>query len=245
MRIIALGDIHGNLPALETCWAQAEKEGYDLILHTGNVVGFGPFPDECVDFLAERRVTGVRGNFDENIGSDGEECGVRDPSPDEIELARAAFEWTRRHIGLRHKRWLADLPFEIRPHLAAPSRVSTGNLGVAVFHASPVDLYSGIRADMPESSFAEYGEAAGADLLIFGNTLRPFHCVVDRRHFVNAGSVGRPRDRNPHTGYAVIETDGDLRVSFRRFAYDIERTLNALRERGAPAGLKQAIANGA
>lgn len=244
MKIIALGDIHGNLPALEACWRQAEEDGYDLILHTGNVVGYGPFPDECVEFLAERRVAGVRGNFDENIGSDGEECGVRDPSAAEVELARAAFEWTRRRIGLRHKRWLADLPFEFRPSVPAAPRVATGNLAVAVFHASPVDLYSGITADLPESSLSEYGEAAGADLLIFGNTLRPFHCVVDGRHFVNAGSVGRPRDRNPDTGYAVIETGADLHVAFKRFPYEIERTLTALRERGAPSRLAEALANG-
>ena len=241
MKIIALGDIHGNLPALESCWRQAEEEGYDLILHTGNVVGFGPFPDECVEFLAERRVAGVRGNFDENIGSDDEGCGVRDSSAAEVELARAAFEWTRRRIGLRHRKWLADLPFEIRQFVATASRVATGNLPMSVFHANPVDLYSGITADMPESSLAEHGEASGADLLIFGNTLIPFHRVVDRRHFVNAGSVGRPRDRNPDTGYAVIQTDRDLHVAFRRFEYDIERTLTALRQRGAPAGLAEAI----
>lgn len=244
MRIIALGDIHGNLPALEACWEQAEKDGYDLILHTGNVVGYGPFPDECVEFLAERRVPGVRGNFDENIGSDGDECGVRDPSPAELDMARAAFEWTRAHIGLRHRRWLADLPFEIRPAATGSPRVSTGNLAVSVFHASPVDLYSGITEDLPDSSFAEYGDAAAADLLIFGNTLRPFHRVAQRRHFVNAGSVGRPRDGNSQTGYAVIETDGDLHVSFRRMPYDVERTVAALQKRGAPARLATAFAQG-
>ena len=244
MRIIALGDIHGNLPALEVCWVEAERQGYDLIVHTGNVVGYGPFPDECVEFIAERRVAGVRGNFDENIGSNGEECGVRDPSPSEVELARAAFEWTGRRIGLRQRRWLADLPFELRPHVPAPSHTGPGRLAVTVFHASPIDLYSGISAGMPESSFSEYGEAAGADILIFGNTLRPFHRVVDRRHFVNAGSVGRPRDRNPDTGYAVIETGAEPSVSFRRFPYDVERTLSALRERGAPAALGQMITRG-
>ena len=240
MKIVALGDVLGNLPALEACWRQAEKEGYDWIVHTGNVVGYGPFPDECVEFLAERIIPGVRGNFDDNVGWDGVESGARDPDPFERNLAEAAFVWTKKAIGLRQKRWLADLPFETRASAAA-----AGHLRVAVFHASPVDLYSGLLADMPESRFVEWGSAAGAEIVILGNTPRSFHRTVDGRHFVNPGSLGRPRDGNTQTGYAVVETGREVKVSFRRLPYDLDRTLKGIADRGAPEAVASRLAAGA
>jgi predicted phosphodiesterase len=243
VKIIALGDVHGNLPALEVCWEQAEKEGCDWIVHTGNVVGFGPFPNECVEFLAGRQIPGARGNFDENVGWDGDESGTRDPDPFELGLAEAAFAWTKKAIGLKQRRWLADLPFEARPSASAPS--AGGGARVAVFHAGPIDLHCGLRAEMPESHFAEWGGIAGAEILVLGDTLRAFHRTVEGRHFVNAGSVGRPRDGNPRTGYAAIDIGKEVRVAFRRFMYDVERTVRAIRERGGPGAIAERLAAGA
>lgn len=239
MKIIVFGDVHANLPALEVCWEQAEKEGYDWLVHTGDVVGYGPHPNECVSFLADRNVPGARGNFDENVGWDGDESGARVLDPADERLSEASFRWTQKQVDLREKRWLADLPFEVRSE--------GGGRRVAVYHAGPIDLYSTLLHDTPEPRYEEYGDASGADILILGHVHRPFHRVVGGRHFINAGSVGRPRDGNSRTGYAVIETNGDggAGVTFRRFEYDVERTLEALRERGAPADLAERLRQGA
>jgi predicted phosphodiesterase len=242
MKVIALGDVHGNLPALEVCWEQAEKEGCDWIVHTGNVVGFGPFPNECVEFLAGRQIPGVRGNFDDSIGADGDESGTRDPDPLERRLAESAFAWSKKAIGLKQRRWLADLPFEARPSALVPP--AGGSMRVAVFHAGPIDLHCGLRAEMPESLFAEWGGLAKAEILVLGDTLRAFYRTVEGRHFVNAGSVGRPRDGNPQTGYAAIEIGKEVRVAFRRFTYDVERTVRAIRDRGASGAIAGRLASG-
>ena len=234
-----LGDIHANLPALAACWEQAEAEGYDRIAHTGDVVGYGPFPNECVAFLRERNIPGARGNFDENVGADADESGSRDPSPEEKVLAEASFRWTRRQIQLMPKRWLADLPFEVR--------MEDGRGGLVVYHASPFDLRSSLGPGMPESLFREYGREAGAGIVITGHCREPFHRRVGRMSFVNAGSVGRPRDGDPRTGYAVIEvmeTNGEVKVAFRRFSYDIEAVIRTLGRRGAPADLAPRLQKG-
>lgn len=236
MKTIVLGDIHANLPALEVCWEEAEKEGYDWIAHTGDVVGYGPFPGECAEFLHERNIPGARGNFDENVGWGGDESGARELDPAGSTLAEASFEWTCRHVDLRGRRWLADLPFEARSR--------DGGRRLAVYHASPIDLHTFLLHDMPEPRFIEYGEAASAEIIVLGHVHRAFHRKVEGRHFINAGSVGKPGDGNPQTGYAVIETDGDVRVSFRRFTYDLERTVRTLKERGAPAELCSRLREG-
>ncbi len=231
-----MGDIHGNLPALEVCFAQAEKDGYDLLVHTGDVAGYGPFVTECAEFLNLRNIPGVRGNFDENLDEDSEESGSFDPDPAERALAESSLDWARRSVEHWARRWLIEMPFELRH--------SSGGWSVAVYHGTPIDLYSGLLPEMPEPRFVEYGDAADADIVITGHVHRPFHKRVGNRHFVNPGSVGRPRDKDPRTGFAVIEIGGGVRVTFPRFAYDVERTVRAIGERGLPSELSDRIRSG-
>ncbi len=236
VKIIALGDIHGNLPALEVCYEQAEKEGYDWIFHTGDVSGYGPFPAECAEFLHLRNIAGVRGNFDENIGQVEDRSGAIADGPAGRALAEASFEWTRRRVGAVTGRWLADLPFELRNDGDAWS--------LAVYHASPIDLYTALLPEMSDERFAEFGAASGADVIITGHVHRPFHRRVGGRHFINPGSVGRPGDGNPRTGYAIIETAGGLRASFPRFEYDLGRTTRAILQAGLPAEMAERLEKG-
>jgi predicted phosphodiesterase len=236
VKIIALGDIHGNLPALEVCYEEAEKEGYDWLVHTGDVAGYGPFVAECAEFLNLRNIPGVRGNFDENLDEDAEESGSFDSDPVERALAEASLDWTRRNIGHWARRWLIEMPFELRRR--------SGAWSAAVYHGTPVDLYSGLLPEMPGARFAEYGDAAEADIVITGHVHRSFHKTVGNRHFINPGSVGRPRDGDPRTGFAVIETGSGVSVSFPRFEYDVDRTARAMVERGLPAGLPEKIRSG-
>ena len=236
MKIIVLGDIHGNLPALEACFQQAEKEGYDWLVHTGDVVGYGPFPDECVHFIHQRNIPGVQGNFDSGVASDADQSGAFEDDPKNRELADETMRWTRQRMDLWTRRWLDGLPFEVRR--------DAGRTRLAVFHASPVDLSSGLREDLPEPAWKEYGEASNADVIILGHTHRPFHRTFGGRHFINAGSVGLPRDGNPQTGYAVIDIDGNMAVSFRRFPYDIDRAVSAVGERGLPTEIATRLQQG-
>jgi len=236
MKIVILGDIHGNLPALEVCFEKAEEDGYDWIVHTGDVVGYGPFPAECIEYIRLRNIPGVRGNFDDGVGSGGETSGAIATDSTDRMLAEESFRWTVRNLDLLPKRWLQDLPFGVRK--------DAGRRSLAVFHASPVDLTSSLDQNLPEPSWGGYGDAAGADIVGLGHQHYPFHRAVGGRHFVNAGSVGRPSDGNPQTGFAVVETDTEIQVTFHRFPYDIDRTVRAMKERGLPHELAQRLEQG-
>jgi putative phosphoesterase len=227
MKIIVLGDIHGNLPALEVALREARAEGYDVLCHTGDVVGFAPFPDETVARLRAEKIPGVRGNVDEGVASGSETFGGY-AEGERRALEQQAYDWTREHIDPVYRHYLGNLPFD--------QTLEVGGRRAALMHATPIDSVTCLWEDRDEDYFREMGDAAGADILIFGHTHRPYHRIVDGRHFINAGSVGCPDGSDPATGYSVIQANGNVEVQYRRYPYDAGRLARVAAARKFPSG---------
>ena len=229
MKIIVLGDIHANLPALEMCVAEARREGYDRIFHDGDLVGYGPFPDEVVQFLRSTGIPGVRGNWDENVGWGGEDAGPLRGDERLLAAAGDSFSWTRSTVNAISRNVLGNLPFEIR--------FREGGITFSLVHANPLDNTTYLYDDADELTFRDHGRAADVDVVLFGHTHRYFHRQVKAHHFICVGSVGMPRGNDPRTGYTVIYTGNigkGLDVNFRRFEYDTDRFVAAYHDRGLP-----------
>ena len=122
--------------------------------------------------------------------------------------------------------YVGNLPFEMRLEIGARRGV--------LLHATPIDLYTPLWEGTDEEIFRVMGDAAEADIIIFGHTHLPYHRVVDGRHFINAGSVGYPQDGDPRTGYAAIKTNGNVEVQWKRFPYDTARVLKTAADRRFP-----------
>lgn len=240
MRIVVLGDIHGNLEALKAVLAETERPGYDAIFHTGDLIGYGPRPNETIDLIRERGIRGVKGNFDENAAWGGESSGANssggDPGSAETSEAEAAYRWTVGRIGFGQRNFLKDLPFSIDTRM--------GERRASIFHASPVDLYTSIEETASDAFLEETAEETEADLHLFGHTHRPFHRVSNGRHFINAGSVGYPGDGDPRASFAVMDLNGGVRVEFRRVAYDVERAARDAESCGLPPGMARRLRTG-
>jgi predicted phosphodiesterase len=236
MRYALISDVHANLPALEAVLAQVDaRNDLDAVYHLGDLVGYAPWPNEVVALLRERAIPGVAGNYDSTTATDYPHCGCRYEDPRQEELSHLSYAWTRAHLSPGTKRWLGTLPFrlDIRPlggHAAGPSLI--------LVHGNPVlntVYWTEDRSDAFCLKMADYLGAKAGDVVAFGHTHKPWRREVAGIHFVNTGSVGRPKDGDWRAGYVVVEVgDGAEGVEFVRVAYDLARAAAAIRESELP-----------
>jgi len=236
MKYAFISDIHANLPALEAVLADIDTRSDVLAtFHVGDLVGYMPWPNEVVAALAARAIPGVAGNYDSTTATDYKHCGCRYENPRQEELAHLSYEWTRLHVTPETKRRLSGLPFriDIRPrggHLSGAKIVlvhGTSTLNTLYWTEDRPDTFCKQMADIA-------GMKAG-DVIAFGHTHKPWHRVVEGMHFVNTGSVGKPKDGHWRACYVLLDHSGDEpRVEFIRVEYDIERAMGGIRDSELP-----------
>lgn len=236
MRYALLSDVHANLHALDAVLADVDaRTGVDATYHLGDLVGYSAFPNEVVGLLRGRAIAGIAGNYDSTVGLDYQHCGCRSESPRQEELAHLSYAFTRAAVSPAVKRYLAGLPFslDLRPlggHVAGPRLV--------LVHGTPTLNTVYFTEDRPDDFCRKMAAAAGlkpGDVLAFGHTHRPWHRVVDGVHFVNTGSVGRPKDGDWRAGYVLLDLGaGEPHVEHVRVEYDVEAAAAAVIRAGLP-----------
>jgi predicted phosphodiesterase len=241
MRIAVISDIHANLHALEAVLAAIDADGVDQIWCLGDLVGYGPRPNECVALVRERASLCLVGNHDLAVLGRLE----LEVFADEAGMAAA---WTRTVLDADAATYLGSLD------------ASASVEGVTLAHGSPREpvweyVLSHAAAD---AAFAVSPEPlilvghshialalASAGSGVAGGKAPPgteIELAVGR-HLLNPGSVGQPRDGDPRAAWLVIddETHG---ARFRRTTYPIELTQAEMRERGLPEVLAERLAHG-
>jgi len=238
-------DIHANREAFDMCLAEAEARGASRIVILGDIVGYGADPNYVVTRVRElvaRGAMAVKGNHDD--------YAIR-PQSGMVEHARRAIEWTRDRLEPEARDFLAGLPMSVR---------------------EDDRLYVHASAHQPETwPYIDACEAAdrclqadGARLIFCGHTHLPaaFHALPGRRaaHFrpqpnhplpVSAhrryvmvvGSVGQPRDRNPHACWGLLDLEARTFAQMR-VPYDIETTRQKILDAGLPDWLGRRLAEG-
>ena len=248
MRYALISDIHANLPALEAVLADIDRRGdVDATLHLGDLVGYAPWPNEVVALIRRRGIAGIAGNYDSTTGTDYKHCGCRYENPEQEALSHESYEWTRAHVTPETKHFLATLPFRLDlwpdgGHLAGRPRV-------ILIHGAPTLNTLYWTEDRPDSFCLQMAGIAGAktgDLLAFGHTHKPWHRVVEGIHFLNTGSVGKPKDGHWRAGWVrlSIGEGAEPAVEFVRVDYDIERTMDAIRTSELPDAFAEQLRTG-
>ncbi|NNK62381.1 MAG: metallophosphoesterase family protein [Gemmatimonadetes bacterium] len=236
MKTALVSDIHGNLPALEAVLADiAARDDLGALYHLGDLVGYAPWPNEVVARLRRDGIPGVAGNYDSTTATGYEHCGCRYEDPRQEALSHESYAWTREHVTEDTRRWLGSLPFriDVRPlggHTAGPRLV--------LVHGNPVlntVYWTEDRSDAFCLKMASHLGAKAGDAVAFGHTHKPWHRQVDGIHFVNTGSVGRPKDGDWRAGYVTVAMDGaSVAVEFTRVEYDLARAAEAVRASTLP-----------
>jgi predicted phosphodiesterase len=246
MRYALISDIHANLPALQAVLNDiGARPEIDATYHLGDLVGYAPWPDETVSLLKDFRIEGIGGNYDSTTATDYKHCGCKYEDPRQEELSHLSYEWTRKHCSPETKRFLGRLPFrmDLRPnggHQPGPT--------VILMHGAPTLNTLYWTEDRPDSFCTKMAQTAGAragDVICFGHTHKPWQREVEGIHFVNTGSVGRPKDGDWRAGYVILEVgDGAPAVEFARVQYDLERTMEAIRQSELPDDFAEYLRTG-
>ena len=228
MKFAIFGDIHGNIEALRAAHDAAVKAGAEKIYHLGDLGGYSPFVNEVVDFLIEHTIDGVQGNYDETVANNREHCGCKYEDPVQEEMANKSFLWTKEHASEKARNYMRGLPIS-RSFSAYGDKV-------LLFHATPSKNNLYWYEDRPEKFFREMAGKADADIFIYGHTHKPYRKDIENKIFINAGSVGKPKDGDPRACVTLVDiTPDDVQVEFLRVPYDLEKTAQAIVTNGLPS----------
>lgn len=246
MRIAVITDIHGNLPALEAVLEDVEKSEIERIWCLGDTVGYGAFPNECVELVRSRCEVSLVGNHDLAV-TGGIDTALFSPS------AAQAVEWTQGQITPEARDFLEGLSPQATLEEAA------------LYHASPRDpvweyVLGGEQAEaclaVQERPISLIGHSHVA--LYFSNPsgesadLEGGQCPEGTEHgldegrwLVNPGSAGQPRDGEPNAAWLELDLSDVGKVArWRRTEYEIDRAAGAIRDAGLPGMLAERLYSG-
>jgi predicted phosphodiesterase len=218
-------DVHANLPALDAALTEIDRLGADVVYHTGDAIGIGPFPGECLDRLLSRSSTHLlMGNHDAWFA-----FGL----PDESTSSIAADE-------REHQRWVhAQLDPGLKAAVAAWPYASSLRLeGLRLdFLHYPLNDAGGFRTpqDLTTDSVSALFQLPTSTLVFFGHDHRPWNVTGGTTHFVNPGSLGCSRDSIARFLILEVEKGGNWAISFRGAPYDPDPVFRALEDRRVPA----------
>lgn len=265
MRRIALySDVHGNAVALEAVFEDLAKSGVEERYCLGDLVGYGPDPTGVVAMV---RATGdpvVRGNYDQGVGDRSGSCGCYYASDQAKSDGAASYTFTAAAVGDDDAAWLLGLRDEVR--------IEEAGARVLLCHGSPRRINEYLMPDRGEPQLLRLAGDAEADVVCCGHVHLPYHRAMRSApggaivHYVNSGSVGKPKDGDPRAGWVELlvgseaevreaassdahvgpagTTDAWIGVRFHRVAYDVERVVAAMRVAGLPDTLGESLRTG-
>jgi putative phosphoesterase len=226
-RVAVITDIHANLPALKAAMEAIERADVDAVYCGGDLVGYGPHPNEGCRLIEQRGIPTIYGNYDYAIARDLDDCGCAYRDQHDRELGQLSVAWTLEHTDPHSKDFMRGLPFDLRLDL--------GGRRVRLVHGSPRKVNEYLFADKPARTFERIAAGADCDVLVFGHTHQPWVAEYGGVLFVNCGSVGKPKDGDPRASFALLEhADGEVSVTIERVEYDAESVARAVAESGLP-----------
>jgi len=239
MTIALFSDIHANLPALEACLADIDKNKPDAIYCLGDLVGYNIWPNEVINTIRKKGIPTIAGNYDFGIGRRSDDCGCAYKTDEEKNMGKVSISFTNQVVNSEERNYLRTLPAHIRVEF----QLNHDKLNLLLVHGSPRRINEYLFEDRDEKSLLRIMHEADADIMCFGHTHKPYHRILEEvgesirfRHAINIGSVGKPKDNDTRGCYVLLHISDttsntikeSVKVEFVRFAYDVEKAAKAI-----------------
>ena len=227
-----ISDVHANVLALEAAVAAMRQRGVDNIICLGDLVGYGPSPNETIDMIREEGIICTLGAADERIAFDF--ARARKPRAG---VADQILEWTREVIEPRHVEFLRSLPVQ--------RRLTTAAGRLRYFHGSPETPGERLNLNQDPVSLMNLLERNRCNIMIAGATHVPFYRQVGEGYVLNPGSVGLALNGEPGADYAVLTiVDGMINVRMDKVEYDFAAVAFDIIAWGLPRMVAEAVQHG-
>ncbi|CEN87014.1 metallophosphoesterase family protein [Paraclostridium sordellii] len=221
MRIATISDIHSNLYALNEVLADIEKRNVDMVVCTGDLVGYATRPNEVIETLRKNKVLTIMGNYDEAIGNFKIICGCDYPDLKDAEKASLSMKFTSEETTDENKAYLRNLPKE--------AVISFNNKTIRFVHGSTRLINEYLKENSREAD--EVMNNLGEDILVCGHTHIPYVKYYGEKLLVNAGSVGKSKTGSPNANYVIIDIiDSIVEVEIIEVFYDFEKVAKEIEE---------------
>lgn len=215
MRFAVIGDIHGNIYALEAVYEDIKNKNIDFVISTGDLVGYMMYPNEVIEFLKKNKIASIQGNHDKFIAKGNKIQDISVFSQDEVQK-NASEIYTNYVLKDENREFLRNLPEEIR--------IRKNNFNVLIVHGSPrkIDEYLYENGE----NLLEITKDFSENVIISGHTHIPYVKKVEDKYFINAGSVGKPKHGNPKSTYVIADLDEEIKVTIEEVSYNYEKMVS-------------------
>ncbi len=208
-----ISDVHANVDALKAVIEDMNKHSVEIVLCTGDIVGYHSHPDETVQMMRDEKIISIQGNHDADILAKKFNPKRK---PD-------IFEFTYETLSKESREWLSALP--------QSQEIIVESVSILMSHGSPEDIEEYLYQSSDEAE--NYANLCDSDVLLSGHTHIPWVHQFDETLFVNSGSVGKPKQGKPIATWAQLTIDGTIAAAeIREVEYDNSRIVSGTIEAG-------------
>lgn len=203
IQIAVFGDVHGNLPALETVLNDIEERGIRQKFCLGDLVDFAPWGNEVIEKIRSLNIPCLMGNHDERIAFDISVIPLSRHSEEETAARFLAIDYSKKYITEENKAFLSELPF----HLKLNYKIGEKHWNIQLVHSSLESNDTYLYESENDEVFQNMLSESQSDVIMMGHTHMSFKKYFNGKWAINSGSVGRSREENRLASYVILTLD--------------------------------------
>ena len=230
MKIAIISDIHSNVYALMNVIDDIDDQKADLIICLGDLVGYGPHPNETISYIKRRNILCLKGNYDASVVAN-DFSYIR-----QTDINSFTLPWTVSELRVSNKYYLDGLPEDLT--------LTFNKRSIKFVHGSPNKINEYLLEN--EEITKDVMKNLQEDILVCAHTHIPSVKQFDNKLFINCGSVGKPKIGSPDSTYCLLDIDpsGKVTPQIRQVSYEVKKILKDMEMLNIPSSLIKSFEEG-